>query len=94
MARTPARNARPSLSDRAADKVNAALDALGYAWLRDSAEYKRRPLYYDAVNLWFASLTEDQQETCRTLADVISGPHRAAAEALAAALPPAPKRPP
>jgi len=93
MARSGARNVRPSLSDDSRDKLQAALAALGHARIRDSAEYKRLALYYDAVNIWFEALTEDQRDTCRTLADVIAGPHKAAAEGMAAALPPAPRRP-
>ena len=88
-----ARNVRPSLSDSPADKLQAALAALGYARIRDSAEYKRLALYYDAVNVWFEALTEDQRETCRTLADVMASAHKDAAENMAAALPAAPRNP-
>ena len=88
-----ARNVRPSQSDDPRDKLQAALAALGYARIRDSAEYKRLALYYDAVNVWFEALMEDQRETCRTLVDVIAGPHKAAAEGMAAALPAAPRCP-
>jgi len=87
MARREARNVRPSLSDDPRDKLAAALAALGHARLRESAEFKRHALYYDAVNVWFAALTEDQRELCRTLADVIAGPHKASAEGMAASLP-------
>ena len=90
--RRDARNVRPSMSDSPADKLQAALAALGYARLHGSVEYTRLALYYDGVNVWFEALTEDQRETCRTLADVIAGPHKAAAEGMAAALPPAPRR--
>jgi len=88
-----ARNVRPSLSDSPADKLQAALAALGYARLHGSAEYRRLALYYDTVNVWFERLSEDDQETSRTLADVIAGPHKAATEGMAASLPPAPRRP-
>ena len=88
-----ARNVRPSLSDEAKDKLAAALAALGYARLRGSVEFKRAPIYYDACSQWFERLSGDDQETCRTLADVIAGPHKTAAKGMAAALPAAPRRP-
>jgi hypothetical protein len=47
--RKDARNVRPSLSDDPKDK----LAALGHARLRDSAEYRRAALYYDAVTEWY-----------------------------------------
>ena len=85
------RNVMPSRSDDAKDKLAAALAALGHAQLRDSTEFKRHALYYDAVNIWFATLTDDQRESCRVLADVMAGLHKAAAEGMAASLPPAPR---
>ena len=93
MTRTSTRNVRPSLSDDAKDKLAVALAALGHARLRDSAEFKRHALYYDAVNVWFERLSENDKELCRTLADVMAGPHKAAAEGMAASLPPAPRCP-
>ena len=41
----------------------------------------------------FMTLPDDQRETCRTLADVIVRPHKAAAEGMAASLPPVPRSP-
>jgi len=51
------------MSNVASDKPAAALAAVGYARLRDSAEFKRAPLYFDAVRAWYDGLTEDQRET-------------------------------
>lgn len=93
MARTSARTVRASLSDDARDKLLAAVAALGYAKLRDNDEFRRRHLYYDAVTVWVDLLPADNQETCRTLVDVIAGPHNGAAEAMAASLPPVPRNP-
>jgi hypothetical protein len=93
MVRKDARNVRPSRADDPRDKLAAALSALDYARLRDSDEFKHHALYYDAVNVWFEALPVDQQETCRTLADAIAGPHKDAAESIAASLPPAPRCP-
>jgi hypothetical protein len=93
MARASARNVRPSLSSEPSDKLAAALAALGYARLRDSTEYRRAALYYDACSQWFDSLPEDNQETCRTLVDVVASAHKGAAENIAASLPPAPRCP-
>jgi hypothetical protein len=86
-----ARNVRPSLSDDASDKLQAALAALGYARLRNTDEYRRAPLYYDEVTVWFDLLPADHQETCRTLVDMIASAHKGAAESMAASLPPAPR---
>jgi hypothetical protein len=93
MARSGARTVRPSVSSAAADKLAAALAAVGHAHLRDTAEYRRMPLYYDAVAEWFGRLSADDQELCRTLADVMAGPHKASADNMAASLPPAPRCP-
>jgi len=81
-----ARAVRPSMSDDPHDKLAAAFSALGHARLRESAEFKRRALYYDAVKVWFERLSEDDKELCRILADVAAGPHKAAAEGMAASL--------
>jgi len=93
MARASARTVRPSMSDDAKDKLAAVMAALGHGRLRNSAEYKARALYYDAVNVWFDGLTANQQETCCTILDAIAGPHRSAAEVIASSLPAAPKNP-
>jgi hypothetical protein len=50
-------------------------------------------MYYDVCRQWFEALSEDDKETCRTLAHMITGPHMAAAESIAASLPPAPRCP-
>jgi hypothetical protein len=93
MARTSARNVRPSMSDDAKDKLAVALAALGYARLRNSAEYRRAPIYYDLCLEWHERLSADDQETCLTLVDVIASAHKGAAESIAASLPPAPRCP-
>jgi hypothetical protein len=93
MARSSARTVRPSLSDDPKGKLAAALAALGYAGFADSTEFRRAPLYYDECLRWFEGLSEDDQETCRTLVDVIASAHKGAAEGMAASLPPAPRRP-
>jgi hypothetical protein len=46
-----------------------------------------------ACRQWFEALSEDDEETCRELADIIASAHEDAAERYAASLAPAPKRP-
>ena len=93
MARPSARVVRASPSDEVRDKLAAALAAVGYAQFPKSAEFKRAPLYYDAVIVWHDGLSPADQELCRTLADVIGSAHKGAAAAMAASLPPAPRCP-
>jgi hypothetical protein len=93
MARTSAHVVRPSLSNEPRDKLAAALAALGYARFRDTDEYRRMPLFYDAVTGWFEQLSEADQELCRTLGDVLASAHKGAAGGMAASLPPAPRCP-
>ena len=56
-------------------------------------EWKRRdsPTYADECWAWFEQLTADQQDTVRTLIDVIGSAYRDAAESMAASRPPAPR---
>jgi hypothetical protein len=90
MARS-ARNVRPSLSDDPRDKLAAALN-WSYGKLKGST-YNRAPMYFDACREWHEKLSEDDQETCRTLVDVMASAHKGAAEGMAASLPPAPRCP-
>ena len=92
MARTSARNVNPGLSSDPRDKPVAALNWF-YGKLKHSDPYDRAPMYFDACLEWHERLSPDQQETCRTLADVVGNPHRDAAESIAASLPPAPRCP-
>jgi hypothetical protein len=93
MAGSSSRIIRASATDSPADKLAAALAALGYARLRGSPEFTGHALYYDAAIVWFAALSEADQELCRALADIVAGPHKASAERLAGSLPPAPRCP-
>jgi hypothetical protein len=92
MARTSVRNVSPSLSSDPRDKPLAAL-GWHYGTQKDSAEYQRAPIYYDLLAQWYERLSEDDKETCLTLADVIGSAHRDAAESMAASLPLAPRCP-
>jgi hypothetical protein len=89
MARTSARNVRPSLSDDPRDKLAAAL-GWHYGRFKESREYQMAPIYFDMLVEWHEKLTPDQQETCL---DVIASAHKGAAEGMAASLPPAPRCP-
>jgi hypothetical protein len=40
-----------------------------YGKLKDSAEYQKAPMYFDACQQWHERLSEDDKETCLTLAD-------------------------
>jgi hypothetical protein len=50
-------------------------------------------MYFDACLEWRERLSPDQQETCRTLADLLGSAHKDAAESIAASLPAAPRCP-
>jgi hypothetical protein len=83
------RNVRPSMSDDARDKLLAALN-----WSDGKLKgttYDRAPMYFDACREWHDKLSEDDQETCLTFADVIASAHKGAAETIAASLPAAPR---
>ena len=41
--------------------------------LKDSAEYQKAPMYFDACQQWHERLSEDDKETCLTLADGQTG---------------------
>jgi hypothetical protein len=92
MARTSARNVRPSMSSDARDKLLAALNWT-HGKSKDSAAYGIAPMYFDACLQWHEALSADDQELCRTLADAIGSAHKGAAESMAASLPPAPRCP-
>jgi hypothetical protein len=91
MARKDARNVNPSLSSDPRDKLLAALN-WSYGKLKGST-HNRAPMYFDACREWRDKLSEDDQETCPTLADVMASAHAGAAESMAASLPPAPRCP-
>jgi hypothetical protein len=92
MARTSARNVRPSLSNDPRDKLLAALN-----WptgkFRQGRDYEQAPMYFDACFEWFKALSAAEEETVFTLADVVGSAHKGAAESIAAHLPPAPRCP-
>jgi hypothetical protein len=90
MARKDARNVKPSLSNENRDKLLAALN---HSIARGSPTYRSAPIYFDECRAWFERLSADDQETCRTLADVAGSAHKDAAEGMAASLPPAPQCP-
>jgi hypothetical protein len=91
MARTSARNVRPSLSDDPRDKLLAAFNCW-CGMFKKGISYERAPMYFDACWEWFQALPEEDQETVVTLA-VVGSPHKGAAESMAAHLPPAPRCP-
>jgi hypothetical protein len=92
MARTSARNVRPSLSDDPRDKLAAAL-GWHYGQFKESREYQMAPIYFDMLVEWHEKLSANDQETCLTLADVVGSAHKGVAEGMAASLPPAPRCP-
>jgi hypothetical protein len=92
MARTEARNVRPSLSEDPRDKLLAALN-WSHGKLKHGAAYGVAPMYFDACLEWHQALSADDQETVLTLADVMGSAHKGAAESMAASLPPAPRCP-
>src|SRR4029453_19427198 len=83
---------RPQLSSDARDKLHAALN-WPHGKFTDSITFKKAPIYFMACLDWYERLSASDQELCRTLADVIAGAHRDAAEGMAASLPPAPRNP-
>ena len=80
MARKDARNVNPS---DPRDKLLAALNS-SYGKLKHSDPYDRAPMYFDACLEWHERLSRDQQETCRTLADVLGSAHTSTPQAPAA----------
>ena len=92
MARPSARNVEPSLSDDPRDKLAAALS---WSWgkQKNSIQYERAPMYFDACLEWHERLSADDKELVLTLADVMGSAHKAAAEGMAASLPAAPRCP-
>jgi hypothetical protein len=92
MARKDARNVRPTMSSEPRDKLLAALN-WSYENPKGNETYDRAPMYFDACGEWYERLSEDDQETCRTLADVMASAHKDAAEGMAASLPPSPRCP-
>jgi hypothetical protein len=94
MARTSARNVRPSMSDDPRDKLLAALNWPIGKWKRSTdPDYNRAPMYFDACAEWYQRLSADDHETVLTIADVMASAHKGAAESIAAHLPPAPRCP-
>ena len=62
--------------------------------VRLSPEYKRgHRSYFEFCARWWAELTPDQRDAAQIVIDCYAGPHRDAAESVAAGLPSAPKRP-
>jgi hypothetical protein len=93
MARTDARNVKPSLSESPRDKLAAAL-GWHYGQFKKSREYRIAPIYFDMLVEWHEKLSADDKELVLTLADVVGSAHKDAAEGMAASLPPAPRCPP
>ena len=87
-----ARNVRPSLSYDAKDKLHAALNC-SHGEIRQGRAYEEAPMYFDTCWEWFQTLSAADQELVETLADVMAGPYKGAAEGMAASLPPAPRNP-
>jgi hypothetical protein len=87
-----ARNVMPSLSSDPRDKLLAALN-WSYGKLKPNEPYDRAPMYFDACLEWHERLSADDKELILTLADVMGSAHKAAAEGMAASLPPAPRCP-
>ena len=85
MARMDARNVNPSPSNDARDKLLAALNWSVGKW-RNSKDYGRAPMYFDACFAWHEKLSADDKETVLTLADVMASAHKEAAEGMAASL--------
>jgi hypothetical protein len=92
MARSDARNVKPSLSNDARDKLAAALN-WSYGLYKQSAGYATAPIYFDMCIEWHERLSADDQELVRTLADVVGSAHKGAAGSMAASLPAAPRNP-
>ena len=80
------------LSDDPRDKLAAAL-SWSVGKLKNSIQYERAPLYFDACLEWHQKLSTDDQETIQTLADVMGSAHKGSALSIAASLPPAPRCP-
>jgi hypothetical protein len=92
MARTSARNVRPTMSDDPRDKLAAAL-GWHYGRFKESREYQIAPIYFDMLVEWHEKLSADDQETCLILADVVGSAHKDSALSIASSLPPAPRCP-
>ena len=54
------------------------------------AGYQQHPDYFAVCARWHAELTPDQRDTVLVVIDAYAGPHRDAAESIAAQLPSAP----
>jgi hypothetical protein len=80
------------MSSDSRDKLLAALNWSIGKWRR-GPHYDRAPMYFDACREWHERLSEDDKDLVLTLADVMGSAHKGAAEAMAAALPPAPRCP-
>ena len=78
------------LSKAPADKLAACLSSA----VRQSPDYPTHRQYFDACARWWAELTPLQRDTVQIVQDCYAGPHRDAAESIAASLPSAPKCPP
>ena len=91
MARTSARNVRPSLSDDPRDKLAAALNCW-CGMFKKGTSYERAAMYFDACWEWFQALPEQDQETVLAFA-VVGSARKGAAESMAASLPAAPRCP-
>jgi len=87
MARSSARNVRPSLSDDPRDKLAACLN---YSATPSGAG--KHP-YFDACAQWFKNLSSDDKKTVLDVIDCVASSHSDIAESIAATLPPAPRCP-
>jgi hypothetical protein len=95
MARTSARNVRPSMSDDPRDKLMAALN---WACAKGDEAYDHAPMYFDACREWYQNLTLDQIELVSTVITIYTGsPDAYGGEPVALDhaqdLPPAPRYP-
>jgi hypothetical protein len=78
------------MSNDPRDKLLAALN-WAHGMFRNGSEHQKAPMYFMACLEWYEKLSEDDQETCRTLADVVGSAHKDAADGMAASLLPAPR---
>jgi hypothetical protein len=92
MARRNTRNVVPSPSNDARDKLLAALN-WPYGRMKHTDTYGRAPMYFEMCWEWYQRLSPEDQDAVATIADVMAGAHKDAAEGMAASLPPAPRCP-
>jgi hypothetical protein len=78
--------AKSMMSGSSFDKMMACLN-----WPCTASDFKLAPDYFDACARWWNRLSPGHRETALTVIDVYGGPHRSAAEGIAASLPKCPE---